>query len=346
MLLHFPVSYWLCALYSLLCVVICPLMAYLGKGPVKRYVERKPGFWADVLQFICKTPVVCALALFFIWMALGSLDLSEEWRLRIRNAYQIFVLLNIAWLIDAVISLMIDKAFKISQARIEGNTMDINMVKTIDKIVSVIIWCITAIIALSILGIDIKALVATLGIGGVAIALAGQDTAKNLIGGVTILGDRTFRIGDRIIASGYEGYVEDIGLRSTKIRTLTGRIVTIPNGKLTDACVENVTMEPSRKVTMRLGITYGTTPEKMKEAINILKTLPKDTPQITKEIIASFTDFGEFSLGITFAYYIKNPRKADIWGVNHIVDMKVFERFTAAGISFAFPTQTIIMDKE
>lgn len=342
---NIPVSYWYCGLYALLCVVICPLMAYLGKGPVKRYIESKPGVWANVLQILFKTPVIFAVALFFIWMALNSLELSDHLRLMIRNSYQIFILINVAWLVDTIASILIDKAFKLSKEKLEEHTMDVNMVKTIDKIVSVIIWCITVVIALSILGIDIKALVATLGIGGVALALAGQDTAKNLIGGITILGDRTFRIGDRIIAAGYDGTVEDIGLRSTKLRTLAGRLVTIPNGKLTDASIENVTLETSRKVVLNLGLTYDTTPEKMKEAIQILKALPHDTPAITKEIVASFTDFGDFSLGITFAYYIKHPRTADIFAINNDVNMKILTRFNAAGLSFAFPTQTIQIEK-
>lgn len=341
-----PNEYWYCGLYSLICVVVCPLMAYLGKGPIKRYIEKNPGYKANVLQILFKTPIIVAVALLLIWLALNSLNLSDHLRLVIRNSYQIFILINISWLIDTLASFLIDKGFKISQEKLDGKSIDVNMVKTIDKIVSVIIWAITFVVALSILGIDIKALVATLGIGGVAIALAGQDTAKNLIGGITILADRTFRIGDRIIFSGYEGIVEDIGLRSTKIRTLAGRIVTIPNGKLTDACVENVTLEHTRKVVMTLGLTYDTTPEKMQEAIKILKALPDDTKEITKDIVASFTNFNAYSLDILFVYYVKHPRHADVFAVNNKVNMKILTRFNKAGLNFAFPTQTVVLDKQ
>lgn len=344
--MNIPTNYWISGLYLVIGVAVCVALSLLGKGPVKKYAEKNPGKTrAMILQLLCKTPFIFAVTLVCLWFAIDNLHLNTEYHHAIGKAFYVLYVINVSWFLDDLASMLIEKGFSITKDKIKSTNVDANMVKTIDKIVSVIIWSITFVVALSILGIDIKALVATLGIGGVAIALAGQDTAKNLIGGITILGDRTFRIGDRIIANGYEGTVEDIGLRSTKLRTLAGRLVIIPNGNLTNASVENVTLETSRKVTFKIGLTYDTTPEKMREAIKILKALPDDTPAITKDVVASFTDFGDFSLGITFAYYIKHPRTANVFAINNDVNMKILTRFNDAGLNFAFPTQTIQIEK-
>jgi len=346
--MNIPSNYWVSGLYLLICVVVCISLSLIGKGPVKKYAEKHPDSTrTTLLQLLCKTPFVCAIALIFLWLALYNLHLDIEYKTVISNAYHVLILLNVTWFIDDLASILIDKGFRISKDKVDSKHIDVNMVKTIDKIVSVIIWSIALIIALSILGIDIKALVATLGIGGVALALAGQDTAKNLIGGITILGDRTFRIGDRIIAGGYDGFVEDIGLRSTKLRTLSGRLVTIPNGKLTDASIENITLESHRKVVLNLGLTYDTTPEKMSEAIAILKKIPTQVKYLKKDTVAAFTDFNDSSLGITFAYYIvKNrPESLDIFNINNEVNMIILKKFNEAGLNFAFPTQTIYVEK-
>ena len=139
--------------------------------------------------------------------------------------------------------------------------------------------------ALKNAGVDVGTLIASLGIGGLAFALAAQDTIKNIFGGITIFTDRPFRIGDRIKVDGFDGIIEDIGVRSTRLRTLDRCLVTIPNYKIVEASVENVSEEPMRRIVSKLGLTYSTTPEKMKEAIDILKNMPKTVKGIdSKEV--------------------------------------------------------------
>jgi MscS family membrane protein len=133
--------------------------------------------------------------------------------------------------------------------------------------------------------------------------LAAQDTIKNMFGGFTIFVDKPFRLGERIKVAGFDGTVEDIGMRSTRIRTLEGRLVTIPNYKIVDSEIENVTAEESRKVTLNLGLTYDTTPEAMQEAIDWLNELPKQIGAIKNNVVVAFTTYGDFSLGITFIYW-------------------------------------------
>ncbi len=161
------------------------------------------------------------------------------------------------------------------------------------------------VIGLDNIGFDITAMIAGLGIGGLALALAAQDSVKNIFAGVMIFLDKPFKINDRIKVDGHDGTVEDVGLRSTRIRTLEGRIVTIPNCTFTDNSVINVTSQPALKVKINLGLTYDTNEEQMQKAIDILQDIVKGQDAITNDYAAGFNGFGDFSPNILFMYYVR-----------------------------------------
>jgi MscS family membrane protein len=202
------------------------------------------------------------------------------------------------------------------------------------------IWVIGVIVALNNAGYDVMALIAGLGIGGLALAMAAKDTVANFFGGFTIFTDRPFTMGDRIVISGFDGTVSEIGIRSTRLKTLAGSEVTIPNSRFADSPVENISREPSRKIVLTLGLTYDTTPEKMRRALDLLREIIEAQGDDTDEsVIVGFNSFGDFALGITLIYYI--TKGADIMGVQTSVNLAVLERFNAEGLEMAFPTQTI-----
>ena len=165
-----------------------------------------------------------------------------------------------------------------------------------------------------------------------------------MFGGITIFTDRPFRIGDRVKVDKYDGFIEDIGMRSTRIRTLEKRLVTIPNFKMVDAPVENISEEPLRRVSMKLGLTYNTTPDKMNEAMAILRDMPNRVADVhEKDIVVAFTDFTDFSLVITFVYFIK--KKADVMETPSLVNSEILRSFNQANLQFAYPTQTVYVEK-
>jgi len=199
-------------------------------------------------------------------------------------------------------------------------------------------------LALNNAGYNVGALLAGLGIGGIALAMAAKDTVANMFGGLTIFIDQPFKIKDRIKIGGYDGVVEEIGIRSSRIRTLEGRLVTIPNHKFTDNFVENVSSEPNRKVVLNLGLTYDTPPEKMELAIKILKNIQETDPGLDNKIWLVFDSFGDFSLGINFVYYITDGQ--DKTEVISRINLSILKQFNDAGLEFAFPTQTIFTQQE
>ncbi|MCK5849363.1 MAG: mechanosensitive ion channel family protein [Kiritimatiellae bacterium] len=191
----------------------------------------------------------------------------------------------------------------------------------------------------------VTSILAGLGVGGLAIALAGQDTIKNFFGSIVIVADKPFEIGDRIVIDGHDGPVESVGFRSTKIRTLAGHLVTVPNAEIVNKTVQNIGKRPYIKRVMNVTVTYDTAPEKMQRAVDIISEIlvghegmsPDSPPRVF------FSDFNDWSLNILVIYWYYPP---DYWKYMEFsakVNMQILERFNEEGIEFAFPTQTICM---
>ena len=151
--------------------------------------------------------------------------------------------------------------------------------------------------------------------------------------------DKPFKINERIKVNGMDGFVEEIGVRSTRIRTLEGRIITVPNGQFADHAVENVSLEPTRKVNISLGLTYDTTPDQMEEAMNILKDIIVGNPLVEDDVLISFNSWGDFSMGIQVIYFITEGD--NIFSAQSEINLEILKRFNAAGLEFAYPTQTV-----
>jgi MscS family membrane protein len=190
------------------------------------------------------------------------------------------------------------------------------------------------------LGIPITSVLAGLGVGGIAVALAAQNTLANVFGSITILTDRPFRVGDRVQVDKYDGTVERIGLRSTRIRTLEGHLVTIPNKTVADSGITNITMRPNIRQLFTVSLTYDTTPVKMQEALGLLREILGKHP-LTHDFIVNWKDYGPHSLDIFVAYWCKSTDFKEFLKALEEINLEIKRRFDAAGLEFAFPTQTI-----
>ncbi len=191
----------------------------------------------------------------------------------------------------------------------------------------------------------ITSIIAGLGIGGLAVALAAQDSIKNFFGSIIVFIDKPFEIGDRIIVDGEDGNVETVGMRSTKIRTLDGHLVTIPNGELANKMIRNIGKRPYIKRTANITITYNTPPEKIDRAIEIIKEILNNHEGMNEEFPPRvyFSGFNEDSLNIMVIYWYHPP---DYWAYmdfSERFNKEVFRRFDEEGIEFAFPTQTLYL---
>jgi len=191
----------------------------------------------------------------------------------------------------------------------------------------------------------ITSIIAGLGVGGLAVALAAQETIKNFFGSLVILADKPFELGDRIVVDGHDGPVEAVGFRSTKLRTLEGHLVTIPNGELANRTIQNIGKRPSIRRLVDIAITYDTPPEKVEQGISILRDLLRDHegshPDFPPRVY--FSDFGSASLNLRVIYWYHPPDYWKYMEFSERFNLQVLRQFNAAGIDFAFPTQTLYL---
>ncbi len=187
--------------------------------------------------------------------------------------------------------------------------------------------------------------IAGLGVGGLAIALAGQDMVKNFFGSLMILSDHPFEMGDFVEAGGHRGSVESVGFRSTRLRTPDGHLVTIPNGSLANMVINNVSQRPFLKRAFGLGLTYDTSPQKVERAIEIVKDILQDHAGQSedKPPLVNFTDFTDSTLNIQVTYWHFPADWSSFRPLNDHVNIEILRRFNEEQIGFAFPTQTIHM---
>lgn len=296
----------------------------------------------DVLVEMLKAPMLFALTLVGFWIGIKRLSMPANVMEMMADAYKFLLVISATWFVSRAVSTFINVVLK-EKVNDESSRMDEHALSLIKKVSSFVIWSIGVITALNNAGVDVGALIAGLGIGGVAIALAAQDTAKNIFAGMMILFDRPFKIGELITIDGTTGYVEDMGIRSTKLRTYSGQLVVIPNYKTADSNLTNITREPSRRIELNVGLTYSTTPEQMRQAMDILRNLPSSVTGIEEKVKVYFTSFGDFSLNITCWYYIK--KDSDLFETQSAVNLHVLDEFNAHGLDFAFPTQTLYVNK-
>jgi MscS family membrane protein len=193
--------------------------------------------------------------------------------------------------------------------------------------------------------VNITAAIASLSIGGLAVGLAAQDTLANLFGAVAVFVDKPFRIGDMVELEGVKGNVESIGLRSTRVRNLDGHLITVPNKTMGNATITNITERPNIKTEMNLGVTYDTSPEKLRRALGILEEVYRGHTQ-TQDLILSFNKFADSSLNIFIVHWWKGTdNRAYLAGMQEL-NLTIKERFDAEGIGFAFPSQTVYLKQD
>ena len=196
-------------------------------------------------------------------------------------------------------------------------------------------------------GINVSALMASLGLGGLAFALAAKDTVANLFGGLTVLIDKSMKVGDWIKIGDVEGIVEDIGLRTTKIRSFEKSLIVIPNQVLANQSLENFSRRKVRRIKMLIGLTYDTPREKMVKILQEIREMLRNHPGIAKDqlLMVYFTEFADSSLNIFIYCFTNTAVWADYLAIREDVNLKIMEIVERNGASFAFPSTSIYVEK-
>lgn len=295
----------------------------------------------DVLIEKLEKPIRYSILIFGYWVAIHYLNISNsDLLIFLEGIASLSLVLTLTSTTSKVFDALVTEVVLPLVEKSEGGA-DNYILPVLSKAVKGIIWTFGVIIGLDNIGFDITAMIAGLGIGGLALALAAQDSVKNIFAGIMIFVDKPFKVKERIQIQDYDGTVEEVGLRSTRIRTLDGRIVTIPNSTFTDNSVVNVTSQPSLKIVLNLGLTYDTDEGGMQKGVDILRQIVSDHSLILEsDCSAGFNNFGDFSLSILFIYHVKPD--AHWLDSQNTICKEVLKRFNDAGLDFAFPTQTLL----
>jgi MscS family membrane protein len=305
---------------------------------VKKYTASTENELDDILADQIEEPISIGFVLLGFWLAYTHLVFEGDGE-TIRQIFEVAIVLDLTWLVSRLLDAIMESMILRSAARSKSSM--INQIGPIlRKTVRSIVWILGVITAMNNAGFDVAAMLAGVGIGGLAMAMAAKDFVANIFGGVTVFVDKPFQVGDRIVVNGIDGTVQEIGIRSSRIITLEGRMVTIPNNSFTNSPITNVTTEPSRKVSITLGLTYDTSPEQVQLAVNILKQIVGDHTQTENDFTVWFSSFGDFSLNVSCMYYIN--KKGHWANTPGDINMLILEKFNSEKLNFAFPTQTII----
>lgn len=287
---------------------------------------------------------ISLLIIFYVILALTPalqfpIELNKWLILGLRISILIF------WMLIALQIVNLVMAIFAKRAEATETTMDDQLVPLLKRVFYGIVVLVFVIIILNILRVNVDALLGGLAFGSLALALAAQDTMKNLFGSILIFTDRPFQIGDWIIAQGHEGTVEEVSVRSTRVRTFAGSLVSIPNGALADGSIDNMGQRAYRRFVTRIGVTYETPPALIEVFVEGIRELVRNHPTTRKDAFeVHFNEMGDFSLQILVYLFFDVPTWTDELAGKQRLLLGIMRLAEELGIGFAFPTQTLHID--
>ena len=226
----------------------------------------------------------------------------------------------------------------------EGENTQITAARAIGMVSKVVLWTFIFLIALDNFGVDITALVAGLGIGGIAIALAVQNVLSDLLAYVSIVVDQPFSYGEYLVVGEFSGTVEHIGIKTTRIRSLSGELIIFSNNDLLNSRVRNYKRMNERRHLFNIGVTYDTPIDRLKEIPELLQKAVESQENVRFDR-AHMKAYGDFSINFEVVYYMLVPEYLELMKTQQEVNLRIHEYFSARNIQFAFPTQTLHLVK-
>ncbi len=309
---------------------------------VQRFTKRTKTEIDDLILKVVSRPLSFLIVMFGLFLALKIVGLENEVVVKIFKTLFIFI---VAWTAYNLIVALEDQFYKFSEKF--GKEFAKEIGGFFVKVSKAFVIVVGGVALLQEWGINVSALIASSGLGGLAFALAAKDTAANLFGGLTVLADKSMKVGDWIKIGDVEGIVEDIGLRTTKIRSFEKSLIVVPNQFLANQSLENFSRRNVRRIKMTIGLTYSTTREQMVKILKEIREMLRNHPGIAKDqlLMVYFTDFGDSSLDIFIYCFTNTADWSKYLEIREDVNLKIMEIVERNGASFAFPSRSIYVEK-
>ena len=323
--------------------LITLLIRRILKGRVKALVHRSTTGVDDFLGPLLDETRWFSLLALGIWLGAQFLQLPGEIQFWFSRVIQIMFTIQLGFWGVGVINYYVTRNVDLKIAEDQGD--DATTLDAMGLIGKIALWVILALIILDNLDVEISSLVTSLGIGGIAVALAVQNILGDLFSSLSITLDKPFSIGDFIAVDDFEGYVEDIGLKSTRVRALSGEEVVFSNTDLLKSRIRNYKKMEERRISFTIGLVYGIEGEVLERIPGMIREIIEPIPE-TRFERAYFKNLGEYSLDFSVVYYVLVPEYAAYLDIQQRINLALYRRFEEAGIEFAYPTQTVLMESE
>lgn len=308
----------------------------------------------ESLYKLLETPLKWIIMLLILFACTSHLEYPEEWdlapkdefgiRMILHRIYLGFLIVMISWVALKFVSFLGEVLY--ARAQLTESKTDDQIIPFIIEILKIVVVVLAIFIFLGVVfNVDVGALIAGLGIGGLALALAAKESLENLLASFVIFFDKPFVIGDLVQVNGVVGTVEKIGFRSTRIRTLEKSYLTLPNRQMIDNTLDNLSMRTFRRVSFNIGVEYGTTEQQLKNIVQDIQHFIDEHPNTNQDGEIHFMEFGASSLDIMVLYYIDTMDWSVYLKIKEEINFEIMRIVANHNADFAFPTQTIHLAK-
>jgi len=313
---------------------------------LRRLASRTRFRYDDLILNAIEAPVASFVSVVGIYLAVLVLPLDPDWTAVTSNLFRGILVFVFFWGLIRAVDVVIEALTDVSKKQGSGSMT--GFAPLLKRSVRIFLVVVGVIMVLDNLGFNIGGVLTTLGIGGAAFAFAAKDTIANLYGSLALVLDRPFKVGDWIqVGDVVDGDVEEIGLRSTKVRTWPKTVISIPNAVLANEMINNWSRMPKRRVKQVVGVTYDTDPQTMNDLVDDIRKLLREDPGVQQDfILVNWTDFGASSLDILVYYFTTTTKWLEHMDVRQRINTKIAEAVRARGSSIAFPTRTLHLDGE
>ncbi|AGA68211.1 small-conductance mechanosensitive channel [Desulfitobacterium dichloroeliminans LMG P-21439] len=310
---------------------------------LRKLTQRTKGTLDDAIVEALEKPVQLAFIIIGLQIATQVLILPPEigaFAYRVIRSLVLYTLFWSAYRAADVFSALFER-----RVFLTADKFDDMLVSFLSKGAKAVIIVLGSITIAQVWFTEIAGVLTGLGLGGLAFALAAQDTAKNLFGSVTIMLDRPFNIGDWVQTPSVEGTIEEIGFRSTKVRTFAQAVVTVPNSVMSNEAITNWSRMGKRRINFQLGVSYQTTAGQLQECVKSLRNILEDHPEVHPEtILVYFERFGDNSLDIFVYFFTNTTNWQKFLEVQEDVNFKIMSLLEELGISVAFPSRSVYIE--
>ena len=320
----------------------------LFSGFLRKRAKKSDARWDDdVIQYMpAPIALLVQIALWHLAAVLFELPMEPfEIRTYVFNGLQVAIVGGVVWLTFAVIEVLSRSLTR--RARETESRLDDLIVPMLRKTLKFFIAIVAGIWVIQNMGYSVTSLIASLGIGGLALALAAQDTVSNFFGSVVVFTDRPFQVGDWVELDGIEGTIEEVGFRTTRIRQFDKALVILPNSKFTSTPIRNYSQRSKRRIKMTVGLTYETDAAQMQTFLDETRKLLKKHPALDQSFhFVHFVEFGASSLDVQFYCFTTTTVWLEWLQARESLMLQIMELVARLGLEMAFPTQTVYLRDE